>query len=222
MRGEQWHCALCTLPDRQPKGSFIIIGNVKKSVHSQNKIRRNVSCIFCLFQMGWAKKLLTSFSRGRVIDFPFPRNRCDFRWAESCKKIRHLRRRYLIRFLLTSGVLQGDLFVIALNSRIFLHSRNILAKTVTASKQRCIGKVSRCEVNWKLSAFFKHDPIYRVSSCTFMWENTVWAWTQIYVFRGFFSPRKIFSFRRRRLEKMMIEPYQKLNVWLVLDREDDA
>lgn len=119
MRGEQWHCALCTLPDRQPKGSFIIIGNVKKSVHSQNKIRRNVSCIFCLFQMGWAKKLLTSFSRGRVIDFPFPRNRCDFRWAESCKKIRHLRRRYLIRFLLTSGVLQGDLFVIASNSRNF-------------------------------------------------------------------------------------------------------
>lgn len=168
-----------------------------------------------------------SFSRDRVTDFPFPRNRCDFRWAESCKKIRHQRRRYLIRFLLTSGELQGDLLVIASNSQNFPTQSQHSRKDCDSQQIAVCRKSLEMRSEMKAVCIFLNMILFIESLHVHSYESTPFGKSSEHehkftFFRGFFSPRKIFSFRRRRLEKMMIEPYQKLNVWLVLDREDDA
>lgn len=74
------------------------------------------------------------------------------------------------------------------------HRHHIHAKKTARQIAVCRKKVSRCEVKWKnpkkkLSAFFKHYPIYRVTSCTFMnahrLEKTAEHEHTIYAFRGF-------------------------------------
>lgn len=71
-------------------------------------------------------------------------------------------------------------------------------------KSRCAGKKSR-DVKWnertrkKLSAFFKHDPIYRVTSCTFMNAhrlekrlsmNTQFTFSEVFVVVNLFFLKK--------------------------------
>lgn len=184
---------------------------------------------FVYFKLDERKSFLMSFSRDRVTDFPFPRNRCDFRWAESCKKIRHQWKRYLIRFLITLRALQGDLLVITSNSRNFptqsQHSRKDCDSQQIAAVCR---KSLEMRSEMKAVCIFLNMILFIESLHVHSHESTPFGKPSEHehkftFFRGFFSlPEKIFSFWRRRLEKMMIEPYQKLNVWLVLDREDDA